>query len=110
MCLQLSQLLPLRQAAADITQPSEEDSISDNTTTFVASLALMLNVRALLHNVDQLNRVAVKVTFPDRRQLYYQPKSSEIKNISATTDCLQATVVISHAAWTGMVTMVIIWR
>lgn len=109
MCLQLSQLLPLRQASADITQPSsEEGSISDNTTTFVASLALLLNVRALLYNVDQLSRVAVKVTFPDQRQLYYQPKPSEIKNVSATTDSLQAAVVISHAAWTGMVTMVII--
>ena len=106
--MQLSQLLPLREASADITQSGEEDSISDNTTTFVASLALMLNVRALLHNVVQLNRVAVKVTFPDQRQLYYQPKPSEIKNISATTDSLQAAVVISHAAWTGMVTMVII--
>ena len=106
MCLQLSQLLPLRQASADITQPSEEESISDNTTTFVASLALVLNVRALLHNVTQLSRVAVRVTFPDQRQLFYQPKPSEIRNISATADSLQAAVVISHAAWTGMVTMV----
>ena len=106
MCLQLSQLLPLRQASAEITEPSEDNS-SDNTTTFVASLALLLNVRALLHNVAQLNGVAVKVTFPDQRQLFYQPKPSEIRNISATTDSLQAAVVISHAAWTGMVTMAI---
>ena len=107
MCLQLSQLLPLRQASAEITEPSQEDSGSDNTTTFVASLALLLNVRALLHNVAQLNGIAVKVTFPDQRQLFYQPKPSEIRNISATTDSLQAAVVISHAAWTGMVTMAI---
>ena len=106
MCLQLSLLLPLRQASAVITEPSEEDGIGDNTTTFVASLALLLNVRALLHNVTELSRVAVKVTFPDQRQLFYQPKSSEIRNISATTDSLQASVVLSHAAWTGMVTMV----
>ena len=56
----------------------------------------------------QLSGVAVKVTFPDQRQLFYQPKPSEIRNISATTDSLQAAVVISHAAWTGMVTMAII--
>ena len=100
-------MLPLRQASAEITEPSEDNS-SDNTTTFVASLALLLNVRALLHNVAQLSGVAVKVTFPDQRQLFYQPKPSEIRNISATTDSLQAAVVISHAAWTGMVTMAII--
>jgi len=108
--LQLSQLLPLRQASAVITEPSEEESNSDNTTTFVASLALLLNVKALLYNIPQLNRVAVKVTFPDKRQLFYQPKPSEIKNISATTDSLQSSLVISHAAWTGMVTIAImIW-
>lgn len=90
-----------------ITEPSEGDR-SDNTITFVASLALLLNVRALLHNVAQLNRVAVKVTFPDQRQLFYQPKPSEIRNISPNTDGLQAAVVITHAAWTGMVTMVTI--
>lgn len=105
LCLQLSQLLPLRQAYAEITEPGEEDNSSNSTTTFVASLALLLNVRALLHNVAQLNAIAVRVTFPDQRQLFYQPKPSEIRNISATTDSLQAAVVISHAAWTGMVTI-----
>ena len=96
--------MPLKQASAEITDPSEEDNTFDSTTTFVASLAVLLHVRALLHNVAQLNAVAVKVTFPDQRQLFYQPKPSEIRNISATTDSLQAAVVISHTAWTGMVT------
>lgn len=103
----MSQLLPLQQASAEITEPSQDESSSDNTT-FVASLALLLNVRASLHNVSQLSKVAVKVTFPDQRQLFYQPKPSEIRNISANTDSLQAAIVISHTAWTGTVTIVTI--
>lgn len=94
-------MLPLRQASAEITDPAEEESSGEDATTFVASLALLLHVRAVLHNVSQLNRVAVRVTFPDQQQLFYQPKPSEVRNVSATTDSLQVSLVLSHSAWTG---------
>ncbi|XP_065887040.1 integrator complex subunit 4-like isoform X2 [Dysidea avara] len=100
LSLQLPQLLPLRQATAEITDPVEEESSGGDTTTFVASLALQLHVRAVLHNVSQLNRVAVRVTYPDQRQLFYQPKPSEVRNVSATTDSLQVSLVLSHSTWT----------
>jgi len=102
LSLQLPQLLPLRQTSAEITDPVEDESSGGDATTFVASLALLLQVRAVLHNVSQLNRVAVRVTFPDQRQLFYQPKPSEVRNMSATTDSLQVSLVLSHSAWTGI--------
>lgn len=104
LSLQLPQLLPLRQASAEITDPVEEETSGGDATTFVASLALLLHVRAVLHNVSDLNKVAMRVTFPDQRQLFYQPKPSEVRNVSATTDSLQVSLVLSHCAWTGTAT------
>lgn len=85
---------------------------------FVSSLAVAVEVEAVVENVPDTSIVciqvcfvevvtmcgaslAVQVVFPDGKLLTFRPKASEFKELSENRHRLRTSVILSHDNWSG---------
>ncbi|XP_014681400.1 PREDICTED: integrator complex subunit 4-like [Priapulus caudatus] len=86
----------IRQAAATIVEPA---GMSDNALKFTAGLTLAVHLDVVLENVEKMDAVRLKVTYPDTRTDLLIPKVSDFRKLSLLRHRLVTNVCLSHGVW-----------
>nr|CAD7442838.1 unnamed protein product [Timema bartmani] len=89
--------IEIRSSMAVISEPTGD---LETALKFTAGLVLGVHCDALLHNIQDISTLRIKVKYPDQQTHLLVPRPTDLRPLEPPDHRLLTTVLLSHHVWT----------
>nr|CAD7395237.1 unnamed protein product [Timema cristinae] len=89
--------IEIRSSMAVISEPTGD---LETALKFTAGLVLGVHCDALLHNIQDISTLRIKVKYPDQQTHLLVPRPTDLRPLEPLNHRLLTTILLSHHVWT----------